>query len=135
MNNEKHAGGRPRIFESPEEMQVKIDEYFKKMKKTGDIPLVAELALEIGLSCTQSLRDYQARKEFSFIVKGAKEKCGFILNKMALRNEVNAKIAGLNLSANHNLNEKQEIIERKIDLTGEMTDEQLQAEILKLESN
>jgi hypothetical protein len=89
----KHAGGRPRIFQSPEEMQVKIEEYFKKCDsatafmvikdKDGsqhveEVPKPARytipgLAYHLGFCSRQQLPDY-AREfpEFSDTISRAR---------------------------------------------------------------
>ncbi len=65
----KHAGGRPRKYESPDEMQVAIDGYFDVTEKTT----ICGLALALGFISRQSFLDYSGySKEFSDTIKKAK---------------------------------------------------------------
>lgn len=72
----KNKGGHPPIFETPEEMQGKIDEYFNLFQKQestiyGSKPTRTGLALFLGFSSRQSLYDYKNKKEFSYTIKKA----------------------------------------------------------------
>lgn len=102
--------GAPPKYKTPEELEEAIDSYFEKIEDEGDIPLIEELALELGYAGRQSLLDQKKRgSEFSDIIVKAKAKCGVILNKLALKGIVKERTACLNLSANHGLNEKKDI--------------------------
>lgn len=79
----KHAGGRPPIFKTPEELQNKINEYFKNpdyrqvATKTGevvDIPVytICGLAYRLGFESRQSIYDYEKHGKFSYIIKRAR---------------------------------------------------------------
>ena len=86
----KNKGGRPRAFTSPEEMQILIDEYFeikrgherKMVLKNGTIVFVpdpepvhiAGLCAYLGLT-SETLRQYQAKEEFSAPILAAKQIC------------------------------------------------------------
>ena len=63
----KNKGGQPPIYSTPEEMQVKIDEYFR-MNTTYRI---SALAYHLGFESRQSIYDYKKRPEFSYIIKRA----------------------------------------------------------------
>lgn len=75
---EKHPGGRPALYKTPEEIQDKIDEYFRRIEeeqKTNSdrIPGVAELAYYLGFASRQSMYDQEKRgDEFSYAVKRAR---------------------------------------------------------------
>jgi len=88
--NGKHAGGRPRKFSSPEEMQVKIEAYFAKCdarvvrevvsqggkKVLVDVPkpepyTVQGLAVFLDLTM-EGLQEYERRDEYSGTVTKAK---------------------------------------------------------------
>lgn len=75
--------GRPALFESPEEMQSKIDEYFDggcNKRKIGTLGGVIEipsytisgLAYFLGFESRQSFYDYEERDEYSYIIKRAR---------------------------------------------------------------
>ena len=66
----KHAGGRPRKYNSPKQMQKAIDEYFAKQDQTITI---CGLALALGFISRQSFLDYSGySKEFSDTIKHGK---------------------------------------------------------------
>ncbi len=66
---EKHAGGRPRRYKSPDEMQVAIDKYFEDNKK----PTICGLAIGLGFCQRSALLTYEGySKEFYNTTKRAK---------------------------------------------------------------
>jgi len=86
----KHAGGRPRKFETVEEMHTAIGEYFEKCdarmvkvvvnqgnkKVLANVPkpepyTIQGLAVFLDLT-TEGLREYEMREEFSATIKRAK---------------------------------------------------------------
>lgn len=63
--------GRPPLYETPEKLQSKIDEYFATTPRI-DVTITG-LVLHLGFSHRQSLSDYEKRNEnFSDIIKTAK---------------------------------------------------------------
>lgn len=80
---EKHAGGRPPMFNSVEELDLKIEEYFtncpdtRKMwtgEKTETIPVmtITGLAKHLGFTSRQSFYDYENDCKFSYSIKRAR---------------------------------------------------------------
>jgi hypothetical protein len=93
-----NTGGRPPFFASAEELQARVDDYFVwvlgesheetrvKTDKEGNeeeytisiwdrVPepiTITGLALHLGFADRQSLNDYEAKVEFSFIIKKAR---------------------------------------------------------------
>lgn len=83
------AGGRPRVYETPEEMEGAIEDYFNPtsisttLKRDGsntpikeertrrEKPTVTGLALHLGFESRQSIYDYKENGEFSYIIKRA----------------------------------------------------------------
>ena len=128
--------GHPPKYKTPEELEKAIEKYFAKIKEKNDIPLIEELAYDLGFSSRQSLYDMCHRKDktdqFSYIINRAKLKCGQILNKMAMKGEVKERTACLNLSANYGLVEKKEV-EAKV--TTNISDEDLDEKIKSLTEN
>lgn len=65
----KHAGGRPPIFETPDKLEAACKEYIAgnpgKLTVTG-------LAMWLGFCDRQSLYDYEKKQEFSCIIKAAR---------------------------------------------------------------
>ena len=91
---EKHAGGRPPKYKTPQELQEAVDEYFEscwfeKVTESEDQEThkietsvvryqqrpytIAGLAYHLDMT-TQGVREYQAKDEFSCIIKRAKQK-------------------------------------------------------------
>lgn len=62
------GGGRPRIFSTPEEMEIEIVGYFDYCIETKTNVTVTGLVLYIGLSSRNSLYEYKNREEFSGMV-------------------------------------------------------------------
>lgn len=63
MNEQpKHAGGRPRKYDSPEQMQVAIEEYFT----CDGEPTVTGLALALGFTSRNALYAYEGYTEEYF---------------------------------------------------------------------
>ena len=60
--------GRPRIYESADELQGVIDQYFAD----AEIKTVTGLALYLGFESRQSFYDYEKNNEFSYIIKKAR---------------------------------------------------------------
>lgn len=93
--SEVNKGGRPPMYETAEEMQEKIDAYFKECEgvvltdedglpifdkygnviRTGVRPFtITGLALALGFATRQSLLDYQGKPEFVDTISRAKSK-------------------------------------------------------------
>ena len=67
----KHPGGRPRKYESAEQMQVAIDAYFEDTEKTT----ICGLALFLGFVSRNSLLSYEGySEEFFGTIKTAKSR-------------------------------------------------------------
>jgi hypothetical protein len=77
-----HPGGRPPIFETPEQMEAAIEDYFNPIANAGD-PVnekreprakvtIAGLAYHLGFESRQSFYDYEEKPEFSYIIKKAR---------------------------------------------------------------
>jgi len=76
--------GRPPIFETPKDLQDKIDEYFQsgvKVKKVVigkapnnytldiEVPTITGLAYYIGFESRQSFYDYENKPEFTYTIR------------------------------------------------------------------
>lgn len=65
-------GGRPRKYETPQELESRITEYFETIDPDkGNYPTVTGLALFLGFSSREGLQEYKTRDEFSDIMKRA----------------------------------------------------------------
>jgi len=110
--------GRPRKYNSPEEMQVAIDKYFNDIKETKEPPTIMGLVEACKFEDRKSLIDYCGYdKDFLHTIKKAKAKVEkyIELQLMSGRN-----VAGLifNLKNNFAWVDKQEIDTK---ITGEMS--------------
>ena len=70
--------GRPPKFESPEDMEVLINDYFKSLEYIDNDghpqtqqPTITGLALHLGFCSRQSMYDYKANPKFSYTIKHA----------------------------------------------------------------
>jgi hypothetical protein len=66
-----HPGGRPQAFKTPEELQEKIDDYFRKHPEKATI---TGLINHCGLINRASFYDYEKRPEFSNTLKKARSR-------------------------------------------------------------
>ena len=100
----KNPVGRPRVFKSPDEMQIAIDSYFAENNK----PTVCGLALHLGFISRQSFFDYEGYgKEFSDTIKKAKARIEQALESHLYGNSVTGTI--FNLKNNFGWHDKQEL--------------------------
>jgi len=85
--NGKHPGGRTPIFKTPQEMQDRIDDYFKNgmKKKTiivgkGEdkqvveipVPTITGLCIHLGFCSRDSFYEYGTKPEFAYTIKRAR---------------------------------------------------------------
>lgn len=69
--------GRPRHFNTPEEMEAEVFKYFEKFEDAENIsnlektPTIAGLAYYLGFASRQSIHDYAENGEFSYVIKRA----------------------------------------------------------------
>lgn len=74
--------GRPPIFESVEDLEKKIEEYFKNCQPKsdgfgtlldlGETASITGLALYLGFESRQSFYDYEKKDDFSYTIKRAR---------------------------------------------------------------
>jgi len=72
-------GGRPRLYEKPEEIEEQIELYFTDASERKYDLTITGLALFLGFCSRQMLYEYRERKEFSFIIMRAMlaVECGY----------------------------------------------------------
>lgn len=63
----KSIMGRPPIYETPEEMQAAIDEFFASDQKKG----VCRLALHLGFTSRQTLYNYRSKPDYMDMINTA----------------------------------------------------------------
>lgn len=64
--------GRPRLFQTPEEFDAKVDEYCQHCKATDEPITWTGLALYLGFAARRSIDEYARYEGFSHSVKRAK---------------------------------------------------------------
>ncbi len=67
--------GRPRKYDTEEDMEAAIVEYFDSLIRedgTSIMPTMAGLALHLGFVSRQSMHDYEKDERFSYLVKKAR---------------------------------------------------------------
>ena len=85
----KHAGGRPPKYSNPEDMQVKIDQYFDQDPDNITITGLA-IALDMDRS---SIVNYAEKTEYFPIIKAARSRIESMVEKRLLSGKIN--VAGL----------------------------------------
>jgi len=79
--------GRPRIFETDDQLSEMVDEYFQSIIEDQVPATVTGLALYLGFESRQSFYDYEEKEEFSYTIKRA---------RMRIENEYEKKLSGNN---------------------------------------
>ena len=137
------------FYQTPEELQEAIDDYFQTCKegkkreiltKKGEvveiiqeIPLnIADLAYHLGFADRQSIQDYGKREDFTFIISRARLYIEGDNVRKGLTGEYDAKTNNLNLISNYGYSQKVEITVK--DKAQGLTPEEqklLESEVLK----
>jgi len=92
-------GGRPRLYNSVEQMQNDINKYFKDCKKDDRPFTMSGLAVALHMS-RQSLINYSNKDEFFDTIKEARQKVEAQLEENALANKTNSIFTIFNLKNN-----------------------------------
>ncbi len=66
------VGGAPRAYQTPEEMQPVINNYFAECDAAGRPYTIPGLAYHLGFSSRQTVWDYGKRKEFADTINRAR---------------------------------------------------------------
>lgn len=93
-----NGGGRPRIYNTPEDLEVEVISYFQDCVDRKISVTVTGLALYVGFNSRNMLYEYRARDEFSGIIKRALTAVehGYELNLHTF-NALGAKFALMNM--------------------------------------
>jgi len=102
-----HPGGRPLKFESVEQLESMIEEYFTNCDIEKKPYTITGLALWLDTS-RETLINYEERPEFFDTIKRAKVKCENWVEEGALMNRINATSAIFNLKNNYGWKDKTE---------------------------
>lgn len=144
---QRHPGGRPRLYGSPEELEEKIKAYFEwcdsrtatKTDKEGNLIVIpwprpytiSGLAMYLGMD-RRSIINYEDRDEYFPAIACAREKCGRYAEEQLF--EGNDRGAKFSLINNYGWIESQQIdlnTTVQVELAPATIDE-LKAELLKL---
>ena len=112
-----NEAGRPCKFESVEEMQKKIDEYFEACDENGKPYTVSGLAYALDTS-RRTLLNYQEKDDFFHTIKKAKDKIEQFNEELLYSKDVPTVGVIFNLKNNYEWKDKQEI---DADLTSDVT--------------
>ena len=66
------TAGRPRLYQSPDDMEQAIEAYFALCDQSERPYTIAGLAYELGFTDRHALQEYEKRDEFSATVKRAR---------------------------------------------------------------
>ena len=123
----KRPVGRPRTFQSPEQMQEAVDQYFEKYRQLS----IVGLALFLGFSSRTSLLDYEGYSpEFLNTIKRAKARVEMYYEEHLVCNNVAGSIFALK-----NFGWQDKIVqERTRDEDEQVEIDEMQAEIKALKS-
>lgn len=99
--------GRPPKFETPEELEIKIEEFFNHCEKIEDIPDVEGLAVFLDTT-RKTLLDYEKKEEFSYTIKRCKDKIFYKKKQLAFKGKLNPTVFIFDAKNNHEYTDKQE---------------------------
>ena len=104
--NKKHAGGRPPKYNTAEEMQEKIDDYFKQCDCSNRPYTITGLALALDMD-RRTLLNYGEKEELFPTIKKAKLRVENYLEERLIRDTSCTGII-FNLKNNYGWKDKQE---------------------------
>jgi hypothetical protein len=61
--------GRPALYDNVSDIQIEAEKYFAECEDKGKRPSITGLAYSLGFESRQSFYDYEARGEFSYMIK------------------------------------------------------------------
>lgn len=94
---DKEAGkpGRPRLYETPEQMQEAIDTFFAMCEADNAKPTIAGLCYSLGFDDRHALQEYAKYDGFSATVKKARLRIEAFLEQKLFENNVTGVIFNL----------------------------------------
>jgi hypothetical protein len=112
-----NEGGRPPFYSSAEELQLKIDEYFKNCPDQKEISVglgrvaipvftITGLAYHLGFESRQSFYDYEDNIVFSYVIKRARMRIEMVYEQNLHFNNATGSIFALK---NMNWHDKTEV--------------------------
>ncbi|WP_242832644.1 DNA-packaging protein [Clostridium saccharoperbutylacetonicum] len=132
--DEKKEVGRPRAFNSQEELEQKIMEYWQRCEQNNKPYTLSGLALWIGID-RRTLYNYSTRDEFFPTIKKAKDIVEASMEERALTGDNNVTFSIFALKNNFGWRDKQEIEhsgETSVNVNTNMTPEERKQRIEEL---
>lgn len=117
--------GRPMKYNSVDDMQRDIDEYFAECDENGKPYTVSGLAYALGTT-RRTLLDYEDKDGFSHTIKKAKAKIERFNEEMLYAKDVSTAGVIFNLKNNYGWKDKQEIeaeVNSSVNINIELSDE------------
>ena len=117
--------GRPKKFESVEEIEQAIEEYFDYCDENNKPYTISGLAYALDTN-RQTLLDYQDKEEFSDTIKRAKARIERFNEELLFSKDVPTVGVIFNLKNNYNWKDKQEIeadVNNDVTINIELSDE------------
>lgn len=104
-DKKKHAGGRPKLFNTPKELQDRIDDYFENCRDGGKPFTIAGLAYWLEMD-RKSIYNYEKDDEFFPTIKRARDKILATLEEMIT---VDGRAGQIFLAKNYGYTDKMEV--------------------------
>lgn len=108
MVNTKNKGGRPKKYSEVEQLQKKINEYFKMCDEKEKPYTITGLCLYLDIDRVTLLR-YEEKDEFCSTIKRAKNKVENYVEENSLMGKLNPTVSIFNLKNNFGWKDKTEI--------------------------
>lgn len=90
-----NEGGRPPLFNNPNDLQGCIDAYFVNCKLENLIPTISGLCYSCGFESRQSFYDYEDKIEFTYIIKRARLRIEMVYEERLQGNNATGSIFAL----------------------------------------
>lgn len=122
------AGGRPKVFKSVEDIEDKVKEYKIYLKENSKPPTMAGLAYYLGVD-RKTLYNYSKDDQFFPTIKKYRDWIVMTLEESGIEKGNGGTVF---LMKNYGYTDKQEIEAVVADVSGSMSQEELQARIDEL---
>lgn len=103
-----HAGGRPLKFQSVEELDSKVSDYFTLCDEGKKPYTLSGLALYLDVD-RETILNYTARPEYSSTLKKAKQRCEEYIEQGMMGNKINPASAIFILKNNYGYKDSKEL--------------------------
>lgn len=108
-DEQKHPGGRPRLYQSHKDFEERVEDYFKEVELNGKKPTLAGLCYSMGFEDKESFTNYSTYGvEFSRTVKRVKMRMEDDRQQLLLSKEKFTPGVALDLQNNHGWKNKTE---------------------------